>query len=170
LGLEDGRTAGRVADVLFSAQGDRVIGLLLQGGTWWRRRLIPYEEVAAVGPAAVMLRRPVVLATPDGPRLRRLRRPHAAVLGCRVLTRDGRDLGIVEDVCFEPETGRVVGLLVSRGLLGDLSEGKVLLPVVQVRRGGGGRADGVLVADPGAPGRSSGGEDGPPDFLLTPPV
>lgn len=131
-GLEDGRAAGRVADLLFSGRGERVIGLLLGEGTWWRRRLIPYEEVAAIGPAAVMLRRPVVLRTPDGPRLRRLRRRCAAPLGLRVLSRDGRDLGIVDDIYFDPVGGAVVGYLVSQGLVSDVARGKGFLPLARV--------------------------------------
>ena len=149
-----------MADLLFAARGDRVVGLLLQGGSWWRRRLIPYEEVAAIGPAAVMLRRPVVLATPDGPRLRRLRRTQAAIIGARVLTKDGRDLGIVEDVCFVPEDGSVSGYLVSRGLVTDLAEGKGFLPAARLWRAS---PPGTMVVGPPQAGD-------PPDFLLTTPV
>lgn len=159
VGQDDARPAGTVADLLFSARGDRVVGLLLQGGSWWRRRLIPYEEVAAIGPAAVMLRRPVVLGAPDGPRLRRLRRTHAAIIGSRVLTRDGHDLGIVEDVCFEAGDGSVSGYLVSRGLVADLAEGKGFLPAERVWRAS---PPGTMVVD------SSSGD--PPEFLLTNPV
>jgi|BEDMetMinimDraft_2_1075160.scaffolds.fasta_scaffold12033_3 uncharacterized protein YrrD len=131
MGQADGRPAGHVADLLFNARGDRVIGLLLTGGTWWRRRLIPYEEVAAIGAAAVMLRRPVVLAGAEG-RVRRLRRQHAAILGLRVLTADGRDLGIVDDVVFDPTTGRVEGYLVSAGLVADALYGQGFLPAEAV--------------------------------------
>jgi uncharacterized protein YrrD len=142
---EDGRPAGRIADLIFSSRGDRVIGLLLQGGTWRRRRLIPYEEIGSIGPAAVMLRAPVVLAARDGARLARLRRPHRQVLGQRVLAPDGRDLGIVEDVCFRSADGQVAGYLVTRGLVHDLAEGKGFLPVERLRRQ---RGDGVLLTTP----------------------
>ncbi len=159
LGQDDARAAGRVADLLFSSRGDRVVGLLLQGGTWWRRRLIPYEEVAAIGPAAVMLRRPVVLATKDGPRLRRLRGSHAAIMGSRVLTRDGRDLGIVEDVCFRADSGVVTGYLISRGLVTDLADGKGFLPAERVWR----------VSPPGTMVVEGAAADQPPEFLITSP-
>lgn len=137
-----------------------MVGLLLQGGSWWRRHLIPFEEVAAIGPAAVMLRRPVVLATPDGPRLRRLRRTHAAIMGSRVLTRDGHDLGIVEDVCFSPQDGSVAGYLISRGLMADLADGKGFLPAARLWRAS---PPGTMVVD-------ASGTEHPPDILLTSPV
>jgi uncharacterized protein YrrD len=132
MGQGDGRPAGRVADVLFNTAGDRVIGLLLQGGTWWRRRLIPFEEVAAIGSAAVMLRQPVVLAG-SAARVRRLRRRHAALLGRRVLRSDGRDVGVVDDVCFREGDGRVEGYIVSAGIVADVVEGPWFLPVEEVR-------------------------------------
>ena len=125
---------GRVADLIFSSGGDRVIGLLLEGGSWWRRRLVPYEEVAAIGPAAVMLRQPVVLDAADGRRLSRLRRTHASAIGLRVLTRDGRDLGIVHDVCFAGDSGQVTGYLLSGGPVDDWVAGRGFVPLEQIVR------------------------------------
>lgn len=142
MGQEDGHPAGRVGDLLFSSRGERVIGLLLQGGTWWRRRLVPYEEVAAIGPAAVLLRRPVVLRTREGQRLRHLRRSPAVLVGLRVLSAGGHDLGVVDDVCFEPRDGVVAGYLVSQGVVADVAEGKVFLPLERLRRA---RRNGVLL-------------------------
>lgn len=169
MGQADGRPAGRVADLLFNTRGDRVIGLLLQGGTWWRRRLIPYEEVAAIGSAAVMLRNPVVLSGPNG-RVRRLRRTHAGALGLRVLTREGHDAGIVDDVCFEPSSGSVLGYLVSAGLVADVLHGQGFLPIARVR------ALSALPAPPACdlgvalgPEAGAGPERAEP-WLLTPPV
>ncbi len=131
---------------MFSGRGDRVIGLLLRGGTWWRRRLIPYEEVAAIGPAAVLLRRPIVLRTGEGQRLRRLRRSPVGVVGRRVLSMDGHDLDVVDDVCFDPGDGAVVGYLVSRGVVSDVAWGKAFLPLERLRRA---RGDGgVLLLGP----------------------
>lgn len=148
----DGRVVGRVHDLLFSGPGDRVIGLLLEGGAWRRRHLIPYEEVGAIGPAAVMLRQPVVLCANDGQRLARLRRAHAPVIGLRVLTRDGRDLGTVDDVCFDPADGRVQGYLISGGVVADVAEGRGFLPLERVERGrsgDGGQAPDLLLTTPG---------------------
>ena len=132
---KDGRVVGRVNDLIFSAPGDRVIGLLLEGGAWRRRHLIPYEEVGAIGPAAVILRQPVVLRANDVQRLARLRRAHAPVIGLRVLTRDGHDLGTVDDVCFDPADGCVQGYLISGGVVDDVARGRAFLPLERVERG-----------------------------------
>ncbi len=147
MGQEDGRPAGRVGDLLFSGRGDHVIGLLLQGGAWWRRRLVPYEEVAVIGTAAVLLRRPVVLSAGEGKRLRRLRRSPVAVIGRRVLSAEGHDLGVVDDVCFEVADGVVTGYLISRGVIADVARGKAFLPLDRLRRARGG--GGVLLLGSG---------------------
>ena len=122
-----------------------MIGLLLEGGVWRRRHLIPYEEVGAIGPAAVMLHHPVVLDANDGHRLTRLRRPHGSVIGLRVLTRDGRDLGTVHDVCFDPADGCVQGYLISGGVVADVAEGRRFLPLERVERGRAGTPELLLV-------------------------
>lgn len=129
LAQQDGRQVGRVADLLCSVAGERVIGLLLAGGTWRHRHIVPYEEVAGIGSAGVMLRRPVVLASPAGPRLKAMRARTGHVVGKRVLSRDGRDLGVVRDFDFEPGSGRIAGYVVSGGVVQDLLEGEGFLPV-----------------------------------------
>lgn len=151
IGQYDGHVIGRVHDLIFSDRGDHVIGLLLAGGGWGGSRLVPYEEVGAIGPAAVMLRRPVVLRADDGRRLARLRRAHAEVIGLRVLTRDGRDLGMVADVCFDPANGHVQGYVVSGGVVADVAEGRGFLPLewIERRRGDGRAAPDLLLTTPG---------------------
>lgn len=126
VGGGDGRPRGRVADLLYSRSGDRVTGLLLRGGAW-HRRLIPYEEVAAIGPAAIVLRQSVVLSTPNQRGVRHLLTRHRQLLGRRVLRSDGTELGTIADVCFEPERGIVTGYLLSGGPVSDLLMGMVFV-------------------------------------------
>lgn len=121
-----GAGVGRVAEVLCARGAERVIGFVLEG-RGRRRRVVPFEEVAAVGPSAVLLRDAIVLAAGEGPRLREVRRRTEAVIGRRVLTADGRELGIVDDLVFDGN-GRVLGFRVSGGLLADLLSGQGFLP------------------------------------------
>jgi uncharacterized protein YrrD len=154
LAQDDGRQVGRVADLLCNGPTDRVIGLLLAGGTWRRRRVVPYEEVAAIGPSVVMLRRAVVLTPPDGRRLAAMRARTARIVGKRVLSGDGRDLGVLRDFEFEPPTGRITGYVVSGGVVQDLLEGQGFLPAGRAMTW----ADEALIVEPGsgAGGRSLG--------------
>lgn len=154
LAQADGRQIGRVADVLCNRPADRVIGLLLSGGTGGRRPIVPYEEVATIGPAAVMLRRPVVLASRAGPRLAAMRARVGRVVGRRVLSRDGRDLGVLVDFDFEPGDGRIRGYVVSGGVVQDLLDGVGFLPAGRNLTWG--EAAVIVEAGPEEPGRRRG--------------
>jgi uncharacterized protein YrrD len=131
--LASGRSAGRVVDVVFTAQGDRVAFLLLRGGPGGAPAAVPYADVAGLGPAAVRLRRAPGTHPGPGPKAGRA---HAAALGSRVLDASGRDLGVVADVCFRPDGGVVAGYALSQGLVGDVTEGQAFLSLEALGGGG----------------------------------
>ncbi len=122
-----GAAVGRVAEVLCGKDVAHVIGLLLEG-RGRRRSVVPFEEVAAIGGSAVLLKNPVVLAAGEGPRLREVRRRTATVVGRRVLAADGHEVGVIDDLVFDGSSGRVLGFLVSGGLIHDLLQGQGFLP------------------------------------------
>ncbi len=130
-----GVICGSVADLLFGAHGDRVVGLILAGGAWGQQRLLPYEVVAAIGPAAVVVRELATVSLPRCPAIRRLRRKHTDLVGCRILQDDGSELGTVMDVCFDPENGQVTGYVVSGGPLADLVRGWSFVSLERIWRG-----------------------------------
>ena len=77
------------------------------------------------------------------PRLAAMRARTGRVVGRRVLSRDGRDLGVVRDFDFEPQSGRITGYVVSGGVVQDLFEGQGFLPAGRRMTWG----DAVLIVD-----------------------
>lgn len=131
LGRDDARVLGRVVDILVGQGGDRVVGFLLDGGGTWRgERIVPFEEVAEIGPSAVLVRTDVVLRAgrERRDRLQAMRRRHRSALGTRLVDEKGRDQGTIDDVVFDPETGRILGYSVSLGLVRDIVDGQGFLP------------------------------------------
>lgn len=126
-----GERLGDVEDVLVNRTGRRVMGLLLAGGGRFSgHHVYPFEEVRAVGDGAVVVDRPgAVLHTRQVNRLRRLLARHADLVGKRLISRSGHDLGVIADLIFDPETGAVLGYEVSGGFLRDVTEGKGFMPV-----------------------------------------
>lgn len=127
---DTGERLGDVEDVLVNRSGRRVMGLLLAGGgRLCGHRVYPFEEVRAVGDGAVVVARPgAVLHTRQANRLRRLLARHADLVGKRLISRTGQDLGVIADLVFDPETGAVLGYEISAGLLRDFTEGKGFVP------------------------------------------
>lgn len=118
-------------DLLVNRTGNRVIGLLLDGGSRLRgHKVYPMEEVRAVGEGAIVVNRSaVVLHTRRGRRLARLQAGRADLVGKRLVTREGDDLGIIADLVFDPDSGAVLGYELSGGFIRDVTEGKGFIPV-----------------------------------------
>ncbi|MGE5590745.1 MAG: PRC-barrel domain-containing protein [Bacillota bacterium] len=114
-----GRVLGRVRDLLVDARGRQVVALLLAPGTWFAPpRGLPWTQVRALEPNRVVAEgEPVELAG----------------LGREVLTLDqlaarspyaAADTASLEDVVFQPASGRVEGYHLSGGILQDILDGR----------------------------------------------
>ncbi len=100
-----GEDVAQIKDIVYASGGGQVAGFTLAGRGLFsgpRKEVLAWNSVAAFGPDAVMILREDVLAAPDevfgggssgsG---------HGDVLGSRVLTDGGTDLGKVVDVIIE---------------------------------------------------------------------
>ena len=132
---------GRVQEVLLSADGDRICGLVLDAGGWLRpRRVLDFGAVHALGPTHVLAaERYLTEGTPS--------LCCRDLLGLPVLTATGNDLGALDDFRFDPADGRIMALQLSQGLVDDLFQGKLVFPLVGPVTAG---ADAILVAGPDA--------------------
>lgn len=127
---------GRVQEVLLSAAGDRVCGLVLDAGGWLRpRRVLDFTAVHAVGPTHLLAAERYLTA--DTPNL-----CCRDLLGLPVLTAAGEDLGALDDFRFDPADGRITALQLTRGLVDDLFQGKAMFPLAGPVTAG---ADAILV-------------------------
>jgi sporulation protein YlmC with PRC-barrel domain len=102
---------GTVSEILFETQPLRVAALKASddNGDF----IVPIERVKRFGPDAVMVESPDVRATARGvgPGLRSL----AELSGLKVMDEDGKSLGSVRAVEFDPDTGQVEELSAGSG-------------------------------------------------------
>jgi sporulation protein YlmC with PRC-barrel domain len=114
VGVDDASTLGTVSGFVVRPDEPQLAALRLRrpGG---RGTLLPWTRVRAVGADAVM-----AVASPDstdeeesaGPALSRHAVKHGEVLGKRVLTDLGDEVGEVTDAGFDPESGALLSVLV----------------------------------------------------------
>ncbi|HEX8117010.1 MAG TPA: PRC-barrel domain-containing protein [Pyrinomonadaceae bacterium] len=97
-----GRRMGRATDLFVETVSGRVTGLLYELGD--TRGIIPRAEVSVFGPDAILV---------DSAELVRARPSYDTWVGSRVVTRDGEELGRLEDFYFDSLTGYVGGYVVS---------------------------------------------------------
>ncbi|WP_426448587.1 PRC-barrel domain-containing protein [Paenibacillus sp. S-38] len=129
--LESGKQAGEVKDLLLDEKW-LVRMLLLETKHWYSDPMcIRAEDVAALGEDAVMIPcEEVIAGLPEEVPYRSLICGDCKVKGIPVLTANGRELGIVEDVYLQADQGiKVIGYELSEGFLTDLREGRKWLPL-----------------------------------------
>jgi sporulation protein YlmC with PRC-barrel domain len=112
----DGDAVAQVKDTVFDGPGGRITGFTLSGRGLLAgplKRSLPWPAVYALGPHAVMIHSREVLAEPSAV-VARKEASHGRVLGARVLTDTGAEVGVVLDVVVEGGiSGRVVGFRIA---------------------------------------------------------
>jgi uncharacterized protein YrrD len=100
--IGDGEDLAEVRDVVYDGERHRLIGFTLNKRGWIHGRmkqLLPSDAIAAIGPDAVMIEDGSCLADADEVRTELSdASPSRDVIGVRVVTSAGEDLGVVTDV------------------------------------------------------------------------
>jgi len=113
--LDSGRVLGKVKDVDINLANGRLRGLVVALGR--KEGFIPFDQIYHLGAAAVTV-------GAEAPILPHRREEDPFPVGKRVFNREGRVLGVIDDVLFDGESGSVWGYQVTAGLLSDFVDGK----------------------------------------------
>lgn len=132
--LADGSRLESVTDLLTNESNDAIVALLVDsGGLMGSSRVIPISAVHRFGPSAVMVDdADVIVAADDIPEVKGILERGDSLLGSRVLTIEGEDLGEIKDMYFDESDGHIRGFEVSGGRVGDLMEGTSYLKLEQI--------------------------------------
>jgi uncharacterized protein YrrD len=127
--INHGKQIGKVIDLCIDPEW-RLRGVLLQQSHWFQKgNYIPITSVCSFGEDAVTVEEEESQPLQD---LREkswfgLTTGHPRMKGLPVITVDGHQLGMVEDVYFAEELGIILGYELSDGFLSDLTEGRITL-------------------------------------------
>ncbi len=114
---------GRVQEILLTKDGSRICGLVLDGGgLLHHRRVLDFRAVKMLGATHVLVEE-TYLASEAGTCC------GDSLHGLPVLDVTGEELGMMDDIHFDPSTGRIVALQLSRGFVDDLLGGKGVVAV-----------------------------------------
>lgn len=132
--VSDGTRLETVTDLVINEANDAIIALLIDtGGLMSSSKVIPVSSIHRFGPSAVMVENAdVIVEADDIPEVNDILEREDSVLGSRVVTHEGDDLGEIKDMYFDEKTGQIRGFEVSGGRVGDLMEGTSYLKLEQV--------------------------------------
>ncbi|HEX8550880.1 MAG TPA: PRC-barrel domain-containing protein [Abditibacteriaceae bacterium] len=134
LSQNDATELGKVRDLIFDHDTDELLAILVSEKDLFGlidAQVVPWSEVRAIGPHAVMVPSPdSKIKAGDFPRVRDVMNRETALSGTRIVTQDGRELGTLADMYIDDETGKIVGYEVSGGFFSDTMSGKRFMDAI----------------------------------------
>lgn len=129
INLSNGETVGRIKDILFDPETCLFNGVVVDIGGWLKGvRKICYDDIAALGEDAITIADDTVLIKTSCDEECILAK-EGEVVGTKVLTKDGNELGTIADILFDQESGQITHYQLSDGFIQDLIEGRETIPV-----------------------------------------
>lgn len=129
INLETGKEIGKIKDVVFDPEKRIITGLIIEEKSWLQGdHMVPYERLHGIGEDAVTIEDDSVLTELDGTK-ECLDEVNSNVIGTRVVTNDGKELGSIEDIILDPANGKLDSYEISDGLVQDIMEGRGVLNV-----------------------------------------
>ena len=127
---DNGKKAGVVKDVIFGLVNKKVMALLLeQNGLSLKKKVVLLEKLLGLGSDAAIVNSMSSVSNMDRTAFSETFRDEGALLGLKVFSKAGGDLGTVKDVMFDWQTGRIEGFEVSGGMIQDVMQGRKLIPL-----------------------------------------
>ena len=130
ISADNGKMVGVVKDVLFNTvTRDVKAFLLVHKGLEIGKRLILLKDILSLGTDAVVIDNCACISVVGRAAYSEAFAKKGRILGLRIFSRAGEDLGIVGDIIFDWVTGRVESVEVSDGIYQDVVKGRSLLPL-----------------------------------------
>lgn len=132
--VSEGKEIGQIDDVIYDAHSNQVMALLLAGGGLFAdSKVIFLKDTKAIGKDAVLIdsEKSLQEVSKIPEHIAHIAEGHRHLTRTKVITEEGTNLGIISDILFNPETGKVEEFEVSQGLR-DISSGKKTINVPDI--------------------------------------
>ncbi|AEV69390.1 PRC-barrel domain-containing protein [Acetivibrio clariflavus] len=131
ISLNNGKKVGNVKNIFFCPKKKKILAFLLECKSFeFNKKIIYTEDIINIGKDAVIIKDEDSLKD-----LKKTKNSHeftekGEVIGLRVISKKGEDVGIVKDVIFDYKNNCIEGVEISDGLIHDLVKGRSVLPLI----------------------------------------
>jgi len=127
--VSSGKMVGTVVDLYFDAEG-LFRGIVVEKeGIFSKKMFTSSENIGNIGENAIMIDSFSNMEELTGKdQLISFQSGENFLKGKLMLTANGQELGIVEDVYFNENLERIIGYEISEGFIDDITEGRKLIP------------------------------------------
>ncbi|UWG97726.1 PRC-barrel domain-containing protein [Dehalobacter sp. DCM] len=129
ISLKEGQQIGLVRNIVIDPAAKSVAALIVDPkGFFKEQRIIPFNRVVSVGENAITVgaEKQAEKAT-NLPEMMELLKEKAALIGIKVITANGKTLGLIEEFYVDEESGAIACLEISGGKIDGLLKGKARL-------------------------------------------
>lgn len=146
--LSEGQHIGYVKSLVIDARTKSLAALIIDPKGFFKdQRIIPYNKVVSVGDDAITIDKgSYVEKSTNLPEIITLIKEKLSIIGTRVITQNGKTLGVAEEYYVDPETGGITQVEISGGKLEGLLNGKAMLDAEHISTIG----QDVIVAEKGS--------------------
>jgi uncharacterized protein YrrD len=133
--LQDGKEIGKIQDLVYDPEIQKIRALIIDKGGWFSEpKLIPIENIKNIGEDAVVVDSPNVIKriSEVDKAVASIAKNETYVTRTKIMTDTGVELGMVNDILFDSESGNVEKFEISQGGFKDLSSGKKLIDVSNI--------------------------------------
>lgn len=128
---DSGGKAGVIKDIIFCPENREVCAFLLeQKGFEIKKKVVRLKDVFSLGSDAAIIDNSGCVEELGKSSFKEKFKDEGGILGLKIFTREGSELGMVKDVLFDWKTGRIEGFEISDGIFQDLVQGRKLLPLL----------------------------------------
>ncbi|MDI6705316.1 MAG: PRC-barrel domain-containing protein [Bacillota bacterium] len=120
-----GGFAGEVETVVYSRNRRRIVGLLLKRGKLARSMgAVLYRDIVSIGDSVIIVAQNAVMNPGSSAEIERTMQEDSDIIGHRVFTSEGKEIGMVKDVVFNENGGSVEGYILAGDFIDDLLNGR----------------------------------------------
>jgi uncharacterized protein YrrD len=127
----DGKRVGLIKDIVFCPKEKKMVAFLVERkGYEILKKVVFIKDVLSLGKDAL-----IINDLNDVKDLRKVQdspefKEKGDILGLRIYTRSGEEIGVAKDVLLDFTHGKIDGIEVSDGLIQDILKGRNILPLI----------------------------------------
>lgn len=127
-----GKKIAVIKDLVFSRNKFRILALVTyEGNVFKEAKIIRYKKVISVGKDAIIVNKESVIESAANiPEIFQLIKDRKKIIGEEVITETGDNIGIIKDIVIDEANGKVLGFILSDGLIQDIMDGRNVLPYI----------------------------------------
>lgn len=127
---KNGEKIAEVKSVLYSKKKFRAMAFLLNGkGLFKEPEIVRYNDIESIGKDAIIVKdKRLVEKSKKIPEVHEIILDDKSIIGMEIIAEDGESIGFIHDVVLDDKKGKILGFILTDGVIQDIMDGRCFLP------------------------------------------